>query len=202
MRLVHEHHQVVELRKILEVAFADVFAQSFDPRRLAAANLGVNLRDIEDIDVGSYLIGVEAKPSLLLRQLVTHAHPGLVVIPCDENGRIGGKLADAAKDVLGRIRCEVGNQLVVNRQVRGEHEEMPDTLGQVEVADEGSHQPGFAHASGQRETERWEVSLEVRNGFVFRLDCLQGLGNIGVGIRPDEFTNAVQYLQRIPLRLT
>ena len=37
-------------------------------------------------------------------------------------------------------------------------------MRQVQVADEGAHQPGLADAGSQREAERREVALEIRHG--------------------------------------
>ena len=63
---------------------------------------------------------------------------------------------------------EVGDQLVVDRQVRGEHEEMADALGLVEVGDERAHQARLADAGRQGEAERREVPLEVLDLRVLR----------------------------------
>ena len=78
-------------------------------------------------------------------------------------GGVGGKFRDALEDVLRRVRREVGDELVVDRQVGRQHEEIVDAVRQVQVADEGAHQPRLAHAGGQGEAERREVALEVGN---------------------------------------
>ena len=53
MRLVHDQHEVVQASQIVEVALADVLGEPLDARRLAAAHLGVDLRDVEDVDLAA-----------------------------------------------------------------------------------------------------------------------------------------------------
>ena len=60
---------------------------------------------------------------------------------------------------------EVSDQLVVDRQVRGKHEEIVQTVRQVEIGDESAHQPCFANACRQREAERRELPLKVDDGW-------------------------------------
>ena len=76
-------------------------------------------------------------------------------------GGVGGELRDALEHVLRRVRREVGDQLVVDRQVRRQHEEVVDAVRQVQVGDERAHQPGLADAGGEREAERRKLALEV-----------------------------------------
>ena len=78
------------------------------------------------------------------------------------SGGFDRELGDALEDVLRRVRREVGDQLVVDGQVRRQDEEVSDAVGQVQVGDEGAHQPRLADAGGQREAERRELALEVR----------------------------------------
>ena len=92
--------------------------QPLDAGRLAAADLGVDLRDVEDVDVAR----VDRAASS------SDAAPALVVVAGDDLRRIGGELGDALEDVLRRVRREVGDQLVVDRQVRGQDEEVADAL--------------------------------------------------------------------------
>ena len=77
------------------------------------------------------------------------------------SGGVGGELGDALEHVLRRVGREVGDQLVVDRQVRRQHEEVVDAVRQVQVADERAHQPRLAHAGGEREAERRKLALEV-----------------------------------------
>ena len=64
------------------------------------------------------------------------------------------KFGDALEDIFRRVRREIGNELVVNRQVGRHDEKIIDAVREVQVADECAHEPGFADAGGQRETER------------------------------------------------
>ena len=116
----------------------------------------------------------------MLKMLTLHEHwsksvpgHGLVVVAGDDGRRIGGEFRDALEDVLGRVGREVGDQLVVDRQVRRQHEEVVEAVRQVQVADEGAHQPGLAHAGGQRKTERGKIALEIGHRRVFAANRLQ-----------------------------
>ena len=53
VRLVHEQHEIWQPGQIVEVALADVLRQPLDAGRLAAAHLGVDLRDVEDVDLAA-----------------------------------------------------------------------------------------------------------------------------------------------------
>src|SRR5205823_3623871 len=96
----------------------------------------------------------------------TDTDAALVVFAGDDDRRVEGELADSLEDVLRRVGGKVGGQLVVDRQVRGQNEEVSNALRPVQIGDEGAHEAGFADAGGQRETERREFALEV-------LDCLE-----------------------------
>ena len=87
----------------------------------------------------------------------------LVVVAGNDHRRIGRKLGDALEHVLGRVGREVGDQLVVDRQVRRQHEEVVDAVRQVQIADERAHQPRLAHARGERKAQRRKLALEVRD---------------------------------------
>ena len=158
VRLVHEEDQVVELRQVLEVALADVLGKPLDAGGLVAADLAVDLRDVEDVDVD----GVVAEHRLLLAG--ADATAALVVVAGDDFRRVRGELGNALKDVFRSIRREVGEQLVVDREVGGQHEEVADSLGPGEVGDERAHEPGLADAGGQGKAERWEIAFKVGDG--------------------------------------
>jgi hypothetical protein len=59
MTFVHQHHEIVQARQIIEIAQADVLAQPLDAGGTAPANLAVDLRDIEDVDVAVVGIVIE-----------------------------------------------------------------------------------------------------------------------------------------------
>ena len=92
--------------------------QPLDARRLAAADLGVDLGDVEDVDVD---VVVEAAGRRARRA-------ALVVVAGDDLRRLRRELGDALEHVLRRVRREVGDQLVVDRQVRRQHEEVVDAV--------------------------------------------------------------------------
>ena len=85
----------------------------------------------------------------LSTRCLPHADAAFVVVAGDDRRRIGGELGDALEHILRRVGREVGDQLVVDGQVGRQHEEVVDAVGQVQVADEGAHQPGLADAGGQ-----------------------------------------------------
>ena len=98
------------------------------------------------------------------------------------SGGVGRELGDALEDVLRRVRREVGDQLVVDRQVRRQHEEVVDAVRQMQVADERAHQPRLADAGGEREAQRRELALEVRDRRELaanRLQCGRQCGCVG-----------------------
>ena len=97
-------------------------------------------------------------------------------------------------------RREVGNELVVDRQIRGEHEEVADALGQVKVGDECPHQARLADAGCQREAERGEVPLEVRDVRKFGVNGGERLRGVLVFAQRKQVTNTVKDLERLALR--
>ena len=115
-------------------------------------------------------------------------------------GAFGGELRDALEHVLRRVRREVGDQLVVDGQVRRQHEEVVDAVRQVQVADEGAHQPRLAHAGGQREAQRRKLALEVRDRGELAADGLQRGRRIGAFAGRGDLRDAVENLQRPALR--
>ena len=151
VRLVHQQHQVRQPRKIVEVALTQIFRQAFDARCLAAAHLGVDLRDVEDVDLHRRINGLRHQVATLL-----------VRFSGDHLGRGGGELGNALEHVLRRVGREVADQFVVNGQVGCQHEEVLVAIGRIQVADERTHQPRLANARGQREAQGREVALEVR----------------------------------------
>ena len=106
VRLVHDQHEVGQPGQILEVTLADVFREPLDARRFSAAHFGVDLRDVEDVHLAA---------EQLVEQRARHR---LVVVARDDLRGIRGELRDALEDILGRVRREVGDELVVDRQVR------------------------------------------------------------------------------------
>ena len=138
---------------MVEVAVAQHFLHPLDARLFAAAHLGVDLGDVEDVD--AHVVS-EA------HRLLIHRRAGLVVVVAgDDQRRLLREFGDPLEHVLRRVAREVRDELVVDRQVGREHEEVVDAVRQVQVGDEGSHQPRLAHARGQREAQRRKLPLEV-----------------------------------------
>ncbi|MCY1460085.1 hypothetical protein D9M71_776140 [compost metagenome] len=71
------------------------------------------------------------------------------------------ELGDALKHVLRRVAREIGDQLVVDRQIRGQHEKVVDAVCQMQVGDKRAHQPGFTHTRGQRKAQGRKLALEI-----------------------------------------
>src|SRR2546425_1119208 len=98
MRLVHDENEVLQSRKVIEVALANIFRESLDARRSAAAHFRVNLRNIENVHLAAQE-PVEQGTRL-----------GLVIVSCDDLRRIRGELRDAFEYIFGRVRREVGDE--------------------------------------------------------------------------------------------
>ena len=197
MRLVHQEHEVIELGQILEVALADVLAEALDPRSLVAAHLAIDLRYVENVDVDRARVEHPALDAVI----VAHADTALVVVAGDDLGRVRGELGDTLEDVLGRVGREVSNQLVIDREVRGEHEKVADLFGSEQVRDERAHEPGFADAGGEREAERRKVALEVGDAREFGADHVESLSQVGVLFRFHDLAHAIEDFERVALRL-
>ena len=61
--------------------------------------------------------------------------------------------------------------------------------------DEGAHEPRFADAGGQRETEGWKVALEIGDGRKLGADYRQRGGDIDTLLGRDDFRDAVEDFQ-------
>ena len=86
MRLVHQQHQVGQRGQIFEVALAEILRQPLDARRPSSAHFGVDLRDVEDVDLDA------AEQA---------ARAALLVVVAGHHFRNGdGELGDALEHVL------------------------------------------------------------------------------------------------------
>jgi len=201
VRLVHQEHEVGELGQVLEVALPDVLGQALDARGAAAAHLGVDLGDVEDVDVdwaaaaGAH--DVELAPGAAD---VADAAALLVVVARDEQGRLGGELRETGEHVLRRVGREVADELLVDREVRRQHEEVLDALGSVQPGDEGAHEAGLADAGREREAQRREVAVEALHLRELDLDGCQRGGEVGRLLEPQQLAHARQDRQGLALR--
>jgi len=162
VRFVHQQHEVRQARQMVEIAVAQHFFHAFNTRLAAATHFGIDLGDIEDVD--AHVVG-EA------HRIIVNRRAGLVVVVAGDNQRrLLRKLGNAPEHVLWRIAGEIRNQLVVNRQVRREHEKIVDAMRQMEVSDESAHQPRFADTGRQRKAQRGKFTLEVFQRGELRLE--------------------------------
>ncbi|OIQ65588.1 hypothetical protein GALL_528530 [mine drainage metagenome] len=144
---------------MIEVAVSQHFFHPLDTWLLAASYLGVDFGDVEDVD--AHVVG-EAH-----RLILNDSASLVVVVTRDDQRGLLRKLGNALEHVFRRVAREVGNQLVVDRQVGGQHEEIVDAVRQVQVGDKRPHQTGFADASRERKAQRGKLPLEVLQGWEF-----------------------------------
>ena len=102
----------------------------------------------------------------------------VVVVTGNDQRRLLGKLGNALEHVLGRVAREVSDQLVVNRQVGREHEEVVNAMRQMQVGDKRPHQSGLAHARSECKTQRGKFALEVLQRRELRLQRGQDDGYV------------------------
>jgi hypothetical protein len=191
MGFVHQQHQIGQPGQVVKIALPDVFRQPLDARAAATTHFRVDLGNVEDV----YPHAAEQRPAARVMLVV--------VVAGDDRRRVDGEFRDAPEHVLGMVAvAEVGNQLVVDGQVRRQHEKVVDAVRQVQVADESAHQPRLAHASGQREAQRGKVALEVFYLRKLAADRLQHRRNIRPFAGRGNLRNAVENFQRTALRRT
>ena len=191
VRLVHQQDEIRQAGQVLEVALADVFLQAFDARRIAPTHLRIDLRDVKDVDdrrLAAEQVGAANAPAFL------------GVFRVDDQRWLMREGLDAFEDVLGAARPEVFEQLLVNGQVGGQHEEVAALAGHEQVADERAHEPRLAHSSRDREADAREVPFEAFDRRIHRSDRIQRAGDVGVLRRVDQVEDLGQQLKRLGLR--
>src|SRR5213592_5236629 len=97
---------------------------------------------------------------------------------------------------------ELALKLVVNSQVRREHEEIVDAVRQVQVTDESPHEPRFADAGGQGKTNGRKFALEIRHDRELGPNRIERCLRVRALSWRDKLRHAVKNLQRTPLRRT
>ncbi|OPY77479.1 MAG: hypothetical protein A4E70_02589 [Syntrophus sp. PtaU1.Bin005] len=190
VRFVHEQHQVRQARQVIEIALADIFGKALDAGRFPAAHLGVDLGDVEDVDLAAQQ-GVEERDRRTF-----------VIVAGDDRRGVRGKFRDALEHVFRRVGREIGDELVVDGEVRREDEEVVDAVGQVQVADEGPHEPRFPDAGREGKAQRGKVPLEIRHGGKLALDGRKLGAQNGLLARRGDLHDAVQNFQGKSLRRT
>jgi hypothetical protein len=78
------------------------------------------------------------------------------------SGSVTANSAMPWKTYLG-VLSKVRSQLVVNGEVRCEHEEMTDVPGLEEVCDERSHETRFPNSGCQRKAKGRKITLKIRD---------------------------------------
>ena len=137
MRLVHDENQVGQACKVVKIALPQVFRKAFDLWRFAAAHFGIDLGNIEDVDLDRRINRLAYQVAALL-----------VGFACNDFRHGGCKFCYPLKHILGRVGREVPYQLVVDGEVGGENEEVLVPIRGVQVADECAHQARLAYARG------------------------------------------------------
>src|SRR5690606_2788438 len=97
----------------------------------------------------------------------------LEVFASHQGWRLHRKLGDALKHVLRGIGREVGDQLVVDGEIRCEYEEVTDAVFEVKVRNERAHEPRLADAGSEGEAKARERVLEVFYRWELRPDDVE-----------------------------
>ena len=137
VRLVHQQNEVRQFGQIIEIALADILVKLLD-----AAAVLVDLIDVEDVDDGCFSPEQVAAP---------HAASLIPGVPGDEDRWTRSKFSDALKDILLGVWSEIRDELVVNRGVRGQYEEISRTAAEIQIADKRAHEPRFADSGREGE---------------------------------------------------
>jgi hypothetical protein len=83
---------------------------------------------------------------------------------------MGGKFGDPLEDILRCVRGEIGDQFVVDGEIRRHNKEVVNAVGQVEIADECAHEAGLADACGKGKAQGRELPLEISDSGKFVLN--------------------------------
>ena len=116
MRLIHQQHEIWQTGQMVEVAVPKHFLHPLDAWLFAATHLGVDLGDVEDVD--SNLAEQFSSQNVLL----------VIVVARDYPRRADCQLTNALEHILCGIGGEIRDQLVIDRQVRSQHEEVVDAV--------------------------------------------------------------------------
>ncbi|MCG3142651.1 MAG: hypothetical protein HDKAJFGB_04179 [Anaerolineae bacterium] len=163
MRFVHQHHKVVESRKIIKITLPNIFRQTLDARRFAAAHFGIDFRDIENVDFAAQ------------QRIKQTARRHFVIVAVDERGRIHRKFRDAFEHIFRRVGRKVGDEFVVDGEIRREDKKIIDAVREMQIGNERAHQARLAHTRRQRKTDRWKIAFKIGDGWKFRADFFQHL---------------------------
>ncbi len=97
---------------------------------------------------------------------------------------------------------KVGDQLVVDRGVGCEDEEVLGAPCEEQEGDERAHQPGLADAGGNGEAHRRELALEGADARVELLHCGEGDSHVEVLAELHRLDKFGEDIERLLLRRT
>ena len=119
--------------------------------------LMMDVEEVEDIDDVEDIYDVEDVDDCgFTAQQVgpTHTTAFLIVLGVHDQRGLVGKGFNPTEHILRAGRLKIGQQLFVDRQVRGQDEEIVDPVLQVQVGDECPHEPRLSHTGSQSKAQR------------------------------------------------
>ena len=160
MRFVHQHDKVGQRGQIVVIACTEILREPLHTRSrhyaifLRGLIVGVELGDIEDVDFD--IVELEELSAVNVR---TNRK---IVLARNHHRWIGDVFCQAFEYVLVVTRvAKVAQQLIVERKVGSEDEEMLDAVYLMQVVDGGSHQARLPNAGGDGAGQRGEVAPEA-----------------------------------------
>lgn len=109
------------------------------------------------------------------------------------------EFANAFEDVLRRIWRKIGDQLVVDGQIRRQHKKVADALCLIQISDKCPHETSLSNAGGNRKAQGREVPLKVLNCGKLALNRRQSRSRIGFLRQVDDLADPSQDFKRVPL---
>ena len=182
MRLVHDHHQIVKPRQLIDERLVDLV------RLPHLCALAVELVDVVDVNVHALVV----EPPLL------------VIVLAVRRGIIAETPRALEHIFIVRRIAQLPTELFVDRDVGGDHKKILHAEIAVEVNDECTRKPRFAHARRQRERQRHELAFEIlarpRDRIDFSQCRLQIVRTTEGFFRADFRQERVEQTERFPLR--
>jgi hypothetical protein len=99
---VLQEDQIVQAGEVLEVTLTDILLQPFEAGRPAAPDFGIDLGDVEDVDV-------DAGFAEQIGSADTAA--ALIVVAGNDFRRFDGEFGDALQNVFGVAGLKIGDEL-------------------------------------------------------------------------------------------
>ena len=130
VRFIHQQYQVIKFRQVREIAVANVLLQALDARGGSASHLGVDLRNVEDIDDHTF-----AAEEIGTAYTTTF----FIVFSVNDQRRVMGKGINPLEHIFGAARVEIEQQLLIDRQVWCQNEKVSALTDHVQITDERAH---------------------------------------------------------------